>query len=159
MPASVTIKQTHKNALKKILKECEKVRGIECAVGFPQDKVEPPKSGEPSVIDIAIWNNYGTSTNTPARNFMGLAEQEIRKNFKRDSEEVSELIVKGELDIEKFLNLEGEKAKAAIQEAITDLKEPPNAPSTIKRKHSDNPLIDTGKMRQSVTYSVRKTKE
>ena len=159
MPASVTTKQTNKNFLKNLFKKLEKVDEIECAVGFPRDKVEPPKSGEPSVIDIAIWNNYGTSTNTPARNFMGLAEQEIRKNFKKDSEEVMELISKGELDVEKFLSLEGEKAKAAIQEAITELKEPPNAPSTIKRKHSDNPLIDTGKMRQSVTYSVIKRKK
>lgn len=159
MPANVTIKQTNKNFLKNLFKKLEKVDEIECAVGFPKDKVEPPKSGEPSVIDIAIWNNYGTSTNTPARNFMGLAEQEIRKNFKKDSEEVMELISRGGLDVEKFLSLEGEKAKAAIQEAITELKEPPNAPSTIKRKHSDNPLIDTGKMRQSVTYSVRKIKK
>jgi hypothetical protein len=90
---------------------------------------------------------------------MGLAEEEIKKNFKKDSEEVAELISKGDLDVEKFLSLEGEKAKAAIQEAITELKEPPNAPSTIKRKHSDNPLIDSGNMRQSVTYSVRKRKK
>lgn len=32
---------------------------------------------------------------------------------------------------------------------------PPNAPSTIKRKGSDRPLIDTGALRQSITYVVR----
>jgi hypothetical protein len=30
----------------------------------------------------------------------------------------------------------------------------PNAPSTIKRKKSDKPLIDTGELRKSITYVV-----
>ena len=33
-----------------------------------------------------------------------------------------------------------------------------NAPSTIAKKGSSNPLIDSGAMRQSVTYSVSPTK-
>lgn len=32
----------------------------------------------------------------------------------------------------------------------------PNSPLTIKRKGSDNPLIDTGEMRKAITYVVRK---
>lgn len=32
---------------------------------------------------------------------------------------------------------------------------PPNAPSTIKAKGSDMPLIDTGELRKSITYIVR----
>jgi hypothetical protein len=40
MPASVTTKQTNKNFLKNLFKKLEKVDEIECAVGFPRDKVE-----------------------------------------------------------------------------------------------------------------------
>jgi hypothetical protein len=32
---------------------------------------------------------------------------------------------------------------------------PPNSESTIKRKKSSKPLIDTGALRQSITYIVR----
>lgn len=32
---------------------------------------------------------------------------------------------------------------------------PPNSPKTIKRKGSDQPLIDTGEMRKAITYVVR----
>ena len=39
-----------------------------------------------------------------------------------------------------------------IQQSITDLKYPPNAPATIARKGSSDPLIDTGHMRQSVMW-------
>ena len=41
-----------------------------------------------------------------------------------------------------------------MQKSITDLKSPPNAPATIARKGSDDPLIDTGHMRQSVTWRI-----
>jgi len=45
-------------------------------------------------------------------------------------------------------------AQGIVQEYMTNLKSPANAPSTIKRKGSANPLIDTGQQRQSVTYSI-----
>ena len=42
-----------------------------------------------------------------------------------------------------------------IQVSITTLREPPNSPATIKAKGGKaNPLIDTGFMRQSVTWRV-----
>lgn len=45
-------------------------------------------------------------------------------------------------------------AAGATQQYITDLKTPPNAPYTIAKKGSDNPLIDTGRMRASVTSTI-----
>ena len=32
---------------------------------------------------------------------------------------------------------------------------PPNSPRTIRRKGSDQPLVDTGEMRKAITYIVR----
>ena len=43
-----------------------------------------------------------------------------------------------------------------VQEKIESGSYEPNAPSTIRKKKSDKPLIDTGKMRQSVKYVIRK---
>lgn len=48
----------------------------------------------------------------------------------------------------------GAVAVGAVQQYITDLRTPPNAPYTIEKKGSDNPLIDTGSMRAAVTYKV-----
>lgn len=44
------------------------------------------------------------------------------------------------------------KVQAYFQE---DNGWPPNAPSTIKRKGSAQPLVDTGALRQSITYIIR----
>ena len=41
-----------------------------------------------------------------------------------------------------------------VQQSITTFSDPPNAEATILKKKSSNPLINTGFMRQSVTFKV-----
>ena len=48
----------------------------------------------------------------------------------------------------------GELVKGEVQRRIAELKTPPNAPATIARKGSSNPLIDKGVLRASATYKV-----
>lgn len=160
---STKVTQSNANIYKQIINVIEEADSMEVAVGFPLQKTELFKKGSdengnetPSIVDIAIWNNFGTSTNTPERNFMDHAVLDIKREFFKDSREALKSILNGTIDIDKFLNIEGAKAAGIVQDSITELREPPNAESTIKRKKSDNPLIDTGKMRQSVTYVVRK---
>ena len=50
--------------------------------------------------------------------------------------------------------LMGEQLRTEIQQGISDVRMPPNAPSTIKAKKSSKPLVDTGLMKASVTYKV-----
>ena len=56
--------------------------------------------------------------------------------------------------LDRGLALVGAQAVSNVQDTIRDLDDPPNAPSTIAAKGADNPLIDTGRMRQSITYVV-----
>ena len=51
-------------------------------------------------------------------------------------------------------NLVGAYAADVVQQRIVDLQEPPNSELTQEIKGSSNPLIDTGHMRQSVTWEV-----
>ena len=46
--------------------------------------------------------------------------------------------------------------KDLMQEKITSGSFTPNAPATIKKKGSSHPLIDSGRMRQSVNYVIQK---
>lgn len=55
---------------------------------------------------------------------------------------------------DETLEAVGLVAAGAVKQYMTDLKTPPNAASTIKKKGSANPLIDTGALRASVTHSV-----
>lgn len=45
-------------------------------------------------------------------------------------------------------------AQASVQQYMVDLRTPPNTASTVAQKGSSNPLIDTGELRQSVTYKI-----
>lgn len=66
--------------------------------------------------------------------------------------------LEGGLTPDQTLNQIGAVAAGATQQYITDLQTPLNAPSTIEKKGSSNPLIDTGSMRASVTWKVTSDK-
>ena len=59
------------------------------------------------------------------------------------------------LDLDTALGRLGEFASAQIRRTIQRGVEPPNAPSTIRRKKSSKPLIDTGLLINAYTYQVR----
>ncbi len=63
-------------------------------------------------------------------------------------------VVDGGLSIDQALDRVGELGKGFVQQSITDLRDPPNAESTIAAKGSANPLIDTGQLRQAIRYRV-----
>ena len=56
--------------------------------------------------------------------------------------------------MDQILEAVGAVAVGKVKVYMTDLKTPPNAASTIRKKGSSNPLIDSGAMRQSVTHKV-----
>lgn len=62
--------------------------------------------------------------------------------------------IKNKQAVDDLLEGVGLVAAGKVQEFMTELKTPPNAASTISKKGSDNPLIDTGALRASVTSRV-----
>lgn len=63
-------------------------------------------------------------------------------------------VVDGKRTEEQALNLLGARASSDMQKRIARGIPPPNAETTIARKGSDKPLIDTGQLRQSITWLV-----
>lgn len=57
-------------------------------------------------------------------------------------------------NLNEILHVIGVLAVAKVQEYMTQLRTPANAPSTIARKGSSSPLIDSGELRASVSYKV-----
>ena len=124
------------------------------AVGFFATSRYP--DGTP-VATVAAWNEFGTrkqdgSVHVPERPFMRQAVANAEKG-------VADIAAAG-LGGRKLVmdrqtaELIGVYVQGQIQERIRDLKDPPNAPATIEAKGDDNPLIDNGDMRRSVTYEV-----
>ena len=158
---------------RKALVEIRKIRsgGPEVAIGFQGSTGNAPhKNGKgASVADIATFNEFGTRT-IPQRSFMVSTMDENRRQLLRMNRNLYFKIAAGTMTTERALEIMGIRIKSLIQKKITDLRDPPNAPSTIRRKRKRstnrrigveggdsgvNPLIDTGQMRQSVSYKVR----
>ena len=55
---------------------------------------------------------------------------------------------------QQYLDQVGLFCVGLIQDYLTNLREPPNHPYTIAKKGSSNPLVNTGRLRNSITYEV-----
>ena len=91
----------------------------------------------------------------PARPFMDHATEAMIADVKGEMEAVAKQANRREVSAAQALKKIGLFGEKSIQEAITDGMYEPDAPSTVRRKKSSKPLIDTGKMRQSVASVVR----
>ena len=78
----------------------------------------------------------------------------VESGRKEQIEAFVETFVKTGGNSEAALEAAAATAVGNVQQYMTDLKTPPNAPSTIAKKGSSNPLIDSGMLRGSVTHSV-----
>jgi len=95
----------------------------------------------------------------PERPFMRKTFDEKREDIVKFIKEMIELYSKGRVkDLSKYFAIVGAKMKKEIQRTITTASSwaVPNAPSTIAKKGSSKPLIDTGRMRAAITYKVIK---
>lgn len=73
-----------------------------------------------------------------------------------DENKIIEVIKNIKEERERILRIAGSFLEGKIKEKITlsDPDWPPLKPETIKRKKSSRPLIDTGRLRNSVTHKV-----
>lgn len=106
-----------------------------------------------TVATIGYIQEFGTE-HIPERSFIRSTIKEKRKEIIALQKKLLIKIRKGELDNKKALQLLGEFTADLMKQKIVSLKSPPNTEQTIKRKGSSNPLVDTGQLKNSITYEV-----
>lgn len=137
---------------KRYFKELERLSKLEVQVGFQAG--EKTYEDGTDLVDVAAYNEYGSS-DTPARPFMKQSFENHEDELQKACDRVNQTLNKGGT-AEAGLKELGVFVKGLVQEEIVDGGFEPNAPSTIKKKGSEQPLIDTGTMRQSVNYVIKK---
>ncbi len=130
-------------------KKIKSLKDATLKIGFPNEsaKTHSTKDGATAVFK-AVVNNFGLGV--PRRPFMNVA-------FAKNKAEYRKVIANGfkkieTLNVEKLIGKLGVKGQGDVQRAIVELRTPANSEKTIEAKGSSNPLIDTGHMRQSVTF-------
>lgn len=136
------------NHIAKIEKAVEGPKAVK--VGFPKGKADD------DVVSIAIWNHFGTSRGIPARPFITIAMFKNRRQIRAALRKIAEGTVQNGMPLAVQMPKLGALGAGKIQDQIAANTPPPNAPSTIRQKGSTATLIDTGRMRQSVTWEIDK---
>lgn len=113
----------------------------------------------PTVIEVGYWNDQGTR-HIPPRPFLTDARKDIQRHTLELRKKLCKVILLGgKSEIEPSCNKVGAMAAAVVQRRITNWEDPPNAPATIAIKGVDNPLVDTGLLRKSITWELRKKED
>ena len=104
-----------------------------------------------SVVDVAYWNEYGTSK-MPSRPF-------IRQTFEKNGNDIDKVsrtliggIMTGTFNPDGALRELGDWYKGVMQEVLRDGSYVANAASTLAQKNGSKPLVDTGQLLQSIRW-------
>lgn len=135
---------------KKFQKMLEGLGKLQVRVGIQQGTVN--EDGV-DMVDIAMFNELGT-VHIPSRPFLRDSVDAHTDEINAFLQSMRSQLVRGS-SAEQILKKIGVFQKGLIQEEIVNGDFVPNSPETIKRKGSDKPLIDTGRMRQSINYVIQ----
>lgn len=177
MSAEIKVTRRKRGALQKVLKNYEHSYSIK--VGFPEGMANvsypddparekklkslglppsrAPGEAPPTVKQVATENEFGVSEKRiPPRPFMKKSTPGLIKILNTFFKRRIRLLNRGLSSLEESVKEVAPLLSDVVKKTITDLNTPPNAPLTVLLKGSDNPLIDKGLMRQTVTYDVLK---
>ena len=102
---------------------------------------------------VAAINEWGApSRGQPPRPFFRTM---IAAKQKEWPTAIAGLLKANNYNAAEALELTGQAIAGQLRQAIVDFEGAPLAPSTIKRKHSDKALVDTGQMLASVDFEVK----
>ena len=140
-----------------------KKRKVHVAIGVLGDDAgkEIPDADGITMAGLAAVHEFGAMAG-PGRKTPIPERAPIRKTLDEQAEKINTAAVRmvtrvaeGKETIESGLGKVGEFVSSQIRRTIQQGVEPENAPSTIAKKKSSKPLIDTGLLIRSYTYQVR----
>lgn len=117
-------------------------------MGFLEGSIDP--TGMPNA-QKAFWAEYGTVT-APARPAFRTV---IKKQAPTWGEKLGKAVIATNYDGQKALALLGQSMRDDLENEIAQWSTPPNAPSTIKKKGFDKPLVEHGDMQRAPDYEVK----
>ena len=112
------------------------------------------EDGTPIAVIGAVHEFGSADGHIPERSFLRVPIRANSKEFAQIFKELMPQVMGGQITMFQMLEQVGAKAAATSQEAISDGIAPSNAQSTIDRKGSSTPLVDSGSLRQNITYII-----
>ncbi len=141
---------------KRIQRDLKKANGAYTKIGVQTGTIHQGEDGPKSMASIYAANEFGTD-NIPARPTLRPVRDETRAIVNRMIAAEKSKILKGESTPRRSLGLIGLYVEQQVKKKIRSNVNPPNAPSTVRRKQKNKPgpvktLIDTGQLVQSIRH-------
>ena len=137
--------------LRQIRERLQKNSGV--LVGVPAG-TGSYEDGAPIAVIAAVQEFGSADGRIPERSFLRVPLRQNSETFQAIWRAQVPKVVDGDMTMQQVMSQLGARAAAVSQEAISEGIAPENAESTKKRKGSSKPLIDTGRLRQSITFIV-----
>lgn len=144
--------------LRKILSNLAGAKGTaNVKVGFPAGKAPG------DIISIAFWNHEGTRGGAsgggwggpiPPRPFISQAMHKGRGELRTFLRAEAKGILTGKITMAQALPRLGIWGQQKIQDQIGSNMAPRNSPVTVRLKGSSRTLVDTGRLRSSVSWAI-----
>lgn len=140
------------NRIPRIIMELEKLNHLRVRVGIFGDA---GSEGDITIAEVANINEFGTRNgHVPERSFVRSTYSEKIGEWSNFARRLTGQVATGTITAEEAYSKMGARMARDIKRKVTTLSSPPNAPATIEKKGSANPLIDTGHMREAITWRV-----
>jgi hypothetical protein len=143
--------------LQSLIKRVNVIDNTEIEVGFWDDRYGS-ENDNLAVAQVAAYNNFGTSFN-PTRPFMDDTFEDImyQAYMAREVKNIYISVLTNGRSTQRLLRGLGERIKGLMQLTILEYAaNGGNSQKTIEKKGRDSPLIDTGKMLESVRFRIQK---
>jgi hypothetical protein len=143
----------------KIKADMMQLVGLEVFIGIPKDTSARKKTSKISNAELLYIHTHGSPLqNIPARPVIEPAIKANQDLINKELAKVVPLAIDGQISeakkqLKKVGVLGANLARAWFTDSRNNWKE--NAPSTIKRKGSNKPLIDTGELRKAITFVIK----
>ena len=147
-----------KGSTEQLSKRIHQSIGDEVRIGFfAEDRYEDGLS----VAQVAKYNDQGVTIYIPPRPFMSEGLRSVLKSrpyLKMYATHIQK-VLSGKMTMKALYSSIGQYASDDLKEVIYQWSSPPNSARTIANKGFNDPLIHTGKMRESAKYKIGKSRK
>ena len=134
----------------RIMRDLQKLYGMEVVAGMLRDSGKAENGA--SYVDIATWNEYGTG-HIPSRPFIRISADTNKAAWGRLAQQCVNNVIDGD-NPRDAAQVVGHRMVGDIRKVFGSSMLKANAPSTVKKKGRNEPLVDSGEMRRRVNFRV-----
>lgn len=105
-------------------------------------------------MEFMYW--LATEVHIPERSFIRGGFDEGADRFAKKAASLFKKVIVGSMPVNDLFTLMGEYIVGELKKYMTNLKDPPKSGASITSSGKSNPLINTGRLRDAITYKVVK---